>query len=61
MISKVRKHTKFNISKPTQSIQTDVFNEIFNGKTNKKNSDCWIFLPAIDATVFSKNSFTKGR
>jgi hypothetical protein len=30
------------------------FKLYFNGKMNKKNLGCWIFFPAINATVFSK-------
>ena len=29
-----------------------IFKLYFNGKTNKNFLDCWIFLPAINATVF---------
>ena len=33
-------------------LKTDVCNQFFNGKTNKKFLDAGFFLPAINATVF---------
>ena len=42
--------------RPTKCIKTDVYNQIFNGKTNIKILVGWIFLPAINATVFSMDT-----
>ena len=52
MTSKVRKHPKFNLGQLNAG-KTDVCNQIFNGKTNKIFCGCWIFLPAINTTVFN--------